>query len=164
MNEAKPIRYEDNAEQRTVTGWCCKTCNRWWDKDEHMARYCCSTERQCECGNGIARRGWIKCDACNNADRLARWLAKPEIEWDGEFPLGLWDDDQYFWNADELLEYVFEQIEDNDEVATLDSRWESLQLTTCYETKAPHFEMNEFLCDVLGEDQELDTKAIDATV
>ncbi|MFA5056524.1 MAG: hypothetical protein WC485_00285 [Opitutaceae bacterium] len=114
------IRYEDNAEQATVTGWICKTCKRWYGYDDsakHMASYCCCTTRPCECGGRVDKH-YVKCDACRAKADTERYYAREEREWDGKAPLCCDNDDKWFWSLDDLLDHMetdtptAEQIED----------------------------------------------------
>lgn len=79
--ESPVIRYEDAAEQRTVTGWACKQCGRFWNQDEHMARYCCCTEGPCEeCGARRDRHNRL-CEDCRkkkDAEVLRQRIADAE--------------------------------------------------------------------------------------
>lgn len=160
------IPYEEAAHVVTATGWACKTCSRFFGTDqytpadghgaEHMARWCCASSMPCKCGGRI-EGGYTICEACRNKQREADWLAKPEIEWDGEFPLAVWDDDRYFFDADALYEYVDDIIEDGGNPL-------GLKLTTCKRADVRQFEMNDFLCDDLPEDETLDCEEIDKTV
>lgn len=157
------IHYNDNAEVRTVTGWCCKTCNRYWG-DEHMARYCCCTVRPCESCGGDCEKSYIKCKTCREKAAWEKWFAKPAVPWDGAFPIGIWGDDKYFFDADELIDYIAEI-----EAEIIDEAGEPLlggvKFTTCRKLVPPDFSVNEFCCDTLAEDQEFaDAKEIDETV
>lgn len=149
------IRSEDSAEQRTVTGWACKHCGRFWGSEERMARYCCATDFPCECG-GRRPKHYIRCDDCQRRQEAAKWAAKPEIKWNGEFPIGLWDSDRYFFDADELFGY----LDEFDGEESIDD----LRLTSCQETIGREFEMSEHLQDCLAEDQELDDEEINRVV
>lgn len=151
MNEI--VRSEDSAEQRTVTGWVCKRCSRYWGDDEHMARYCCATDFPCECG-GRRSKPYTHCKSCREKHEYERWFAKEPIEWDGEFPVALWDDDRFFFDADELGFYLEEY----------ELELEYLWLTTCEPNNGRHFEMSEYLCDELPEEFDLDDKEINETV
>lgn len=159
---------EDAAEQRTTTGWCCKHCNRFWGKNEHMARYCCSTHSYCECG-AKATKGWSKCDSCRDKERFEQWQAKPCVAWDGSFPVGDWGGDTYWFDEDQLRDYLHEQAcEQFDCEEPTDSQLievlESEQVCTCEPNNGRCFEMQEYLCDDLAEDQTLDCKDIDKVV
>lgn len=157
-----PIRYEDAAEQRTVTGWTCKTCHRFWGTDEHMSRYCCATELPCECGNRTDKFH-IRCESCRKQREDERW-AKALAEaapWDGETPLYSTAIDRYFFDADAIEDY----LEDRDD-APLTA--EDLRLVLCEPTRPPQFAMEDFLCDNLPDDDHgghnLDFREIDKVV
>lgn len=152
----KAIPYEDAADQATVTGWVCKKCRHFWAADEHMARYCCSTTQPCKTGGcaGRAKKGRRFCGDCERVESEKRFAAKKRVEWDGETPLFVWADDQFFYDAESLRDYCSEN-----EIEPADMR-----LVLAEPTSPPDFDMSEFLCDNLHEDQELDDKEINATV
>lgn len=173
VREVKPgprlkeeIRSEDAAEQVSVTGWACKKCKRFWGEDEHMARYCCSTTFPCECGKRYGKNR-CRCEECQQKQDHEKWYAKPEIEWNGEYPIAIWNCDQYFFNEDDLMDYLVALHPDHesdendvDYLTVLDSLW----LTTCEPNNGRDFCMSEYLCDDLAEDDSLDDKEINKTV
>ncbi len=73
-------RYEDAAEEVTVTGWACKHCKRMVGQRQHMASYCCSTSFPCECGQRYGKYQ-SRCDSCQEKMDTEAWYAKPEVEW-----------------------------------------------------------------------------------
>lgn len=155
MKNKEPRPSEASAHVVTVTGWACKHCNRWWGDDECMARYCCATDFPCECG-GRREKPYTHCKDCRDRRAAERWAAKDAVEWDGTWPLAVWDDDAFFFDEDDLECY-------------LDSRWggeldDALQLTTCRPDNGRHFEMNEYLQDSLPDDSTVDADDIDKTV
>jgi hypothetical protein len=157
--ETKVVQYEDAAEIVTgISGWVCKTCRRYWAEDEHMARYCCSTEMPCETKGCAGRRrthGIIYCDACSAKQDEARWKAIPEVKWDGKTPLVLHDDDTYFFDSDSLRDYLEEQ----------DIKLEDLRVVICEEVGKPSFEMRDLLEDYLPDGLDCDsTEKINAVV
>lgn len=159
MTTTKPIiRYEDNAEQATVTGWCCKTCRRFWSKDEHMARYCCATETACACGNRIDSRSWTACDSCRAKKRAKDWTALPRVDWDGTTPVCEYDGDRYYFDADAIAQAIGEH---------LDLGWplDTFRVVLCEPNNGSHFEMADFLADDLPEDYDApDSEEIDKAV
>ncbi len=145
--ETKPeIRYEDSAEMRTgIIGWWCKSCNRYWGSDEHMARYCCATSLPCECGGRTEARYSTLCRACRRVKVAARWEAMEKVEWDGKTPVCKWDSDGYFFDEDELADHIADVIHEGGSV-------ECLRLAHCERSVPRTFEMAEFLQDYLGLD------------
>lgn len=162
MNKTKEDRrYEDSAEEVTVTGWACKHCKRWWGKDKHMASYCCSTSFPCECGQRYGKHK-TRCDSCQEKADTESWYAKPEVEWDGKYPIADWARDEYFWGEDDLIEHIYEIAEEYGD--TMADVLDEMRLTTCIPNNGRHFEMSEYLCDELPEDGTLDDEDINRTV
>jgi hypothetical protein len=103
--EDKKIIMRDSDEAasiKTVTGWVSSNGHFWGD-DERMARYDGSTHRLCECG-AVVEKCRTKCPACEKKDRDAKFDALEKVVWDGQ-PLVTDDDDQYFFNIEDLLDY-----------------------------------------------------------
>lgn len=97
-----------------------------------------------------------KCDACMEEQRRESWYKKPAAEWDGQFPIGNWNDDKYFWHADELFEYMvcvsdepkMAIIDDAKLLADIDEFW----LTSCRPSQVPEFDLLDYMNDYLPED------------
>jgi len=154
---SKVIMYGDLARRAMLSGdeitahevWYCKGCKRIWEQNEHMASWCCCTHKTCECGE-VHSKSWTICDTCRAKKDSDRWFVKPEVEWDGEFPIGLWDDDKYFFSPDDLADYLVD-VDRGEEFL----RVEDLRLTTCEPNRASHFDVTEYCCDELPEDGEI---------
>lgn len=164
---AEVIMYGEFAKQATLSGedlkprevWYCGKCFRIWCSDKHMASYCCCTHRTCECGT-VHSKSWTMCGNCRSKKEAERWFAKPEIEWDGQFPIADWGSDEYFFSADDLAEHLVD-VEHGEEFR----RVEDLRLTTCEPNKAREFDINEWCCDELADDHDIpDGAAIDKQV
>lgn len=145
MPTDKPrLPYAEAAERQTV--WVCKTCRSQWQdtpQGEDFARRCCGEGAPCEkCG--VPKPGRHYCEPCRKKRRDAQYAAMPRVDWDEETPLCTFDDDRYFFSAEEVCYYL-----DEHEGATL----EDLQLVLCEPSEPPVFEMDDFLHDVLPEDR-----------
>jgi hypothetical protein len=108
--EEKVILYssEEAAKIMTVTGWVSST-GRFWGKDEHMARWEGSTHKTCDCGV-ITEKGYSKCEKCRLAASIGAYKKMPFKEWNYETPLINYQDDKFFWNEEDIIEY----LEEND--------------------------------------------------
>jgi hypothetical protein len=165
MKDKPVIRYEDNAEQATVTGWICKTCRRWYGYDdaaEHAASYCCCTDRPCSTDGCTdrAEKSRIYCKSCDAKRDTERYYAKSEVDWDGETPLmSDTHGDLYFWHLEELLDHLETDSPTDDQI-------EELRLLICKPHKTRLFDLDDFLCDDLSEDCDPpgDWKAIEKIV
>lgn len=152
--------YEEAAEVVTgLSGWACKVCRRYWAEDEHMARWCCAGTLPCKsdgCANRVKKNAYVYCEPCLEKRRLERWLALPEVPWDGKTPLAVDDDDLYFFSEDDLREY----LEENG------LKPEDLRLVLCEEEPKPRFDMSDLVGDYLPEglDMEGDPSRLEAHV
>lgn len=145
MNRTDALSYTEAAEFRMPDGptWHCKTCGHDWKDNEHMARYCCSVNALCgDCGCVIPKCQ-VRCDECGEKCNLEEWKAKPEIPWNGEFPIANADsysEDAFFYNMDQFIYWLGER----DENETLpDSKWyliRDAKITSCDEDGIPSFD------------------------
>src|SRR5687768_13922806 len=105
MKEQLKVMYasDEAAQQVTVTGWRSRNGHFYGD-NEHLARWDGCTHQICGCGSEMDR-GYTMCRKCADKKRLEKYEAMPFEEWDGETPLTLHDDDEYFWGEDEVRDY-----------------------------------------------------------
>lgn len=71
-----------------------------------IENYC--THDDCkECGKEFKKKYTHEsyCGACLNKRRVDRYNALELVEWDGETPLVTFNDDQYFYNEDDIISY-----------------------------------------------------------
>src|ERR1044071_1988940 len=106
--EEKIIMYDspEAAEIKTVTGWVSST-GRWWAKDEHMARWEGCTHKKCECGT-VVEKSRSKCEECHHKYLLDLYNSYPLKEWDGKTPVTTFFNDKFFFDSDEIEEYLDE--------------------------------------------------------
>ena len=141
MTTDKVLYASDEAAQLvTVTGWRSRT-GRFYGSDEHLARWDGCTHQICECGAEMPR-GFTKCNTCIEKDRLAKYEAMPFQEWDGTTPLTFFDDDDYFFDQEEVEQYC----EDND------LQLSDLRLVICVPQFAEELDPNEYLADILPQE------------
>lgn len=157
---AKPrIEYTGNSELRAVEGWCCKTCNRFWGDSQHMACWCCATHVPCkDCGQWTEKT-YTHCEACRSkmeCERFDKLDAKP---YDGSV-VCQYDDHRFFFDEDELLEYLAEIYYADDERGC-----DGLMLVFA-EGRKPKWrhDVSELVCDDLDPDSEWDTSEIDRKI
>jgi len=143
-------RYSEAAEVVTVTGWACKACHRWHgslgnELAEHMARYCCSTTAICKtCGVEHDEKGYTVCKACRDKADEARWQErlKKAVPWDGKSPICSDLRDRWFFDMEELAEFLHEERDD----------FEGLRLCVGKPNCPREFNIEEFLEDDLPDD------------
>jgi hypothetical protein len=132
MNQIKKpvpqIMYEspEAASIQTVTGWVSAN-GQFWGNDEHMARWVGATHRVCENNpeHGVHEvRSW--CKECHRERREAKFAAMARVEWDQSTPVVIFDTDRYFFDADELRDFLVDE----------DIKPEDVQLVICKPNKA----------------------------
>lgn len=161
------IRYEDNARPDTVSVWRCKTCSRpfvidtlfgWTaEKAEANARACCATDVPCptEGCTERARSLTYPCYTCRMKKAAERYAKLEVVEWDGETPLTLHDDDRYFFSVEELEDFIEECVDSSWESLSAESVYDylqRLQLELCEPVLVPVFDAHDYLQDELPED------------
>jgi len=116
MKTENELRYEDAAEQRTTTLWCCKRCNKGY-REERLARYCCAESLPCdECG-GRKKKPYTCCDDCRRkkeVDREAARLAKATAVEDCDN--GCFYGDDFYSSVEEFMERHWDDREPIDEL------------------------------------------------
>lgn len=117
IDQGQPI-LDESPEAATfqtgLSGWVDRH-GRFWGDDERMARYSGSTHRKCECGAVIEQRSF--CAVCERNKEIEKYKKAEKVSWDGETPLYSQIHDKYFFNKDELLDFMHEcQAENPDEL------------------------------------------------
>lgn len=171
MNSKTLLHYEESAEYLTnIKGWVCKTCKRYYgDGDymaEHMARYCCAKDMPCECGNRREKH-YLVCPTCRSKKEDEKYLKMEGKQCDGKQMIYSETLDRYFSNIDEIIDYVYDvdllgNLHEPGELTQKQSI--ELKLILCDPVGGNEFDMQEFLCDSLPEDYELDCEDINKIV
>lgn len=142
----KDKKYGEGYRKETLEGWRCEKCNKFM-LDERAAKLCCVDSRPCEvegCDGWTSLSYYYMCDKHNHEQDVNRWRKYEERDYHGE-PLVIFNDDRFFWNEEELLEYcVDEQVQPKD-----------LLLVFANQVKIREFDANEYWCDDIGEDDEI---------
>jgi hypothetical protein len=121
MKEEKKIIMYDSPEAasiQTLTGWVSGPNggykSHYWGEDEHQARWSGCTHIKCECGK-VREKAYTCCEDCRNKNDRERHLKLPFKEWDGKEPVTEAFGDRYFFNLEDLEEYMAEnEIEEID--------------------------------------------------
>ena len=110
MKEKKEILYTSDKlvkYVKNIEGWV-DVNGRFWGKDEHAARWSGCTHIICpDCGKPTSKNYTI-CSDCREKKAIERYNEKERIIWDGEIPLYSASADEYFFDADEILDYMEE--------------------------------------------------------
>ena len=123
------VTYKGHAKHRTdVKGWVCTKCNAFYgdgDAAEHAANYCCAEVGICDaCGTEIPKHSY--CQTCRDKQQQDKY-EKMEVAEEWDWPLVLSNDDHYFFNQDELLEWIEDE----------DISPQKVQLITCIADYGP---------------------------
>jgi hypothetical protein len=137
------------ARIKTVTGWVART-GEYWGDNEHMARYCGSTHKVCECGEVVSQRTY--CRKCADTRALAKFSAMERRPWDGDTMLFSDSKDLYFSTVSEATDYAY------DNELSLDE----LRLVICEPNFANEIVGSEYFSEDLPEDGDLPAELSDA--
>jgi hypothetical protein len=140
---------DEAASIKTVTGWV-SSDGRWWGDDERTARYAGCTHERCACG-AVVEKSRTKCDKCFAKDRWEKYKTLQTKLWDGEAPLVFWDDDTFFWNDSDLMDYCEEHQEQP----------QDLCLVFADPVYGRYLE-SDYFCDELHDDGELPDSILEA--
>jgi hypothetical protein len=126
--DKKKIVYEDSAELRkNLSGWVCTECNRYWGKEEDLARRCCATDTPCRCGNRITSY-YSMCEECITKAQEKRQLKRLEeaklCEYDGN-PFVV--DGEFYFKMDYYLDDIANGTAERSEYAYMTTQM-SLEL------------------------------------
>lgn len=153
MKEKEQVLYTSGDVATHVTnieGWVDRH-GRFWGKDEHMARWSGCTHIICpNCGNSTSKHYTI-CSNCRNKKAIERYNKKNRIKWDGKTPLYSEAADEYFFDSDELYDYMEEA----------NCSIESLRLVICEPTKLRFLE-TDYWEDELPENGEITEEVMQA--
>jgi hypothetical protein len=147
MVEEKIILSE-NAEtlliEKNVTVWVTPDNRHFLSKESAINNTI--THKKCECGN-LMKRYQMKCDSCSFVSTRDKYNKLRHMDWDGETPLCLFDDDVFFFSEDEIYDYI-ENLDYNadDEDKT---KVEDLMLVICTPNHAPEIDYLELCEDIL---------------
>ena len=110
MNDTKIIAKDSPEAARlvTVTGWVSSDGRFFGDgKDaEDVARYAGCTHVPCsECGK-LTEKLYTHCVECREKEKAERYVARKRNEWGGEVPIYSERFDRYFFDEDDLVEFM----------------------------------------------------------
>lgn len=151
VNEKKIIMRESDeaASVKTVTGWV-SSDGRWWGDDENIARYAGCTHQLCECGQ-VVDKHTTRCNSCRRKDEDARFDALETKIWNGEEPIVLDHNDRYFFDAQDLLDYCYDEgVQPQD-----------LRLRICEPQYGREID-DSYFCDELAEDGDVPDAIMEA--
>ena len=139
--------YEEAAEHReNIHGWVCLTCRKYHGANEHAARFCCAASMPCKgCGGRTDRNYYTHCRTCRDQKETEKYDSAPQQAWDGLVPLCTWQGDTYFFNVEDLQDYI-----DNLDGDGLP------RLEICQPARRREFELLDWAYEDTDEDCELD--------
>ena len=138
-------RYVTNIE-----GWVDQG-GRFWGNDERMARWSGCTHVVCkDCGKPTPKN-YIICLDCGEKKAIERYEKKERKQWQGKYPLYSEATGKYFFDNDELDDYLDD----------IDGSIESLRLVI-YSPNYLRLVEADYLCDDMLEDGELPADVVEA--
>lgn len=107
MTDERIIFPEDPeaAQKITVEGWVSRG-GLFYGNDERAARYRGCTHVHCSNCGEPAKQGYLICPACIAKKEKERFDSLPKVKWDGVTPICIYGSDQYFFDGDELDDYL----------------------------------------------------------
>ena len=146
MTKKSLRKYEDSAKPAHIKGWSCRHCKAFY-LDEDSAKKCCANDMPCKsCGarhnSNSSFRYAMLCDRCRRLKQDEDWLSREAKEWDGIFPIAIWDDDVFFLSEYDIEVYLDNCYDENEESQiTIDD----LRFVECKERSRSQFRIYEFL-------------------
>ena len=142
------------AEFRTgIEGWVDRH-GRFWGKDEHMARWSGCTHIMCPDCNRVMTKNYTLCSKSHEEKAVERYKTRETKPWDGTTPLYSEAYNRYFFDRDEVLEYL-------DEIDQKAESFGVLRLLKCTPIGLRQID-DDYFCDDLPEEGELPSDVADA--
>lgn len=113
-------------------------------KTEHIARYYECTHRKCKSCNNDTPKIYSLCEMCRESNDITKYNSYSGIQWDNIIPIYSESHDEYFFDQQELLDYIDENN------VTIDK----LRLVICKPTHLSQID-EDYWMDDLPEDGEL---------
>lgn len=132
------------ATRKTVTSWV-SNGGFLYGEDERAARYAGSTHRDCGTCPTEVEKNRIYCGACLYERNREKFQAMPFKEWDGKEPIVIFRSDDYFFNKDDLRDFVDYHKDDISEI----------EFCICAPQYADEICPDEYYCDSLAPDHYL---------
>jgi hypothetical protein len=145
MNKGKYYILPDGVKVEKVNVEMFKAGDGFAYQDERLTEYNVAIGSICECGNFIEGKSYTACDDCRLTNREKRYKALEEVGWDGETPLTIFMEDQYFFYEDEIDSYCEEN----------DVKVEDLQLVLCEPNSPLYFDIEDYFYDTMPEDSSI---------
>lgn len=139
-----------------IDAWKSRTGSIYYGKNaEDDARFDGCTHQKCVvCGAVYARLNFShKCYKCWDDTLRDRYFSLPEVEWDGSWPLSVYFTNKFFFDAEELREYLTQ---------TDDLKAENIRLVTCRPLYGPTITTDIFEDHLMGGREIDDPKILEA--
>lgn len=133
-----------------IEGWIDRY-GRFWGKNEAAARWSGCTHIVCPKCETPTPKNYTLCSNCRERSAIDRYNAKKEKLWNGDTPLYSDASGEYFFQADDLIDYIEEH----------ECTVQSLRLVICDPIKLRHVD-KDYFCDDLAEDDALSSDVLEA--
>jgi hypothetical protein len=159
MSDAKVVHYDspEAAKRVTVTGWVSST-GFFYGEKEDMARWAGCTHVACKQCGAPTEKMWLSCESCRSKNDVDRYNALKKEKWDGATPLYSDSHDKYFFDFDELVDFIRDLLAE-DESITVDD----LRLKLCKPNK-PRLIDSSYFSDDMPDDLDDLPKAIEGAI
>jgi len=135
------------ATQQTMTLWVSRDGLAY--VDEAMARWRGATHVPCSKCGSPAEKPYTYCSACRDKLRQERFDSLEVVEWDGTSPLMEFESDPFFWDMDEVEEYLYNCL--SEEGTDFDPA--SFRLVLCEPCPPPQVDLDALFEESLPEDK-----------
>ncbi len=159
MSTKTEVHYDspDAAKRVTLTGWVSST-GFFYGNDEHLARWAGCTHVKCKQCGAPTEKMWTACEACRHKNDIDRYDALKKEKWDGATPLYSDAHDKYFFDFDELVDFLRDLLVDDKSITVDDLRLKLCKPNMPREIDVDHFS------DDMPEDRDDLPKAIEEAI
>lgn len=91
-----------------ISGWVNRH-GQFYGENEHLARWSGCTHLECStegCTTLVEVRGYTTCDKCREKNAEDKYFSLDVVEWNGSFPVYSHTFDEYFFDGDQLDDYL----------------------------------------------------------
>jgi hypothetical protein len=157
------------AERKTVEGWMCKTCRRFFgdgEQAERIARWCCVKATPCDQCGVPKQKMYTLCATCRGTLQKKRHAARERAPWN-DLPLWCEAEDKWFDHLDAAEDEAAVRISDRQDDANYDpnpdeiaAELEDMELLLSEPVYGREFDADEYFFDDMPDDEGSDGRGL----